>query len=70
MIELEKGTIDLLSYQQTMGGSIFRSEKVTQDLDIDYDNEHPLERTNGVEIRIPPLEEIEVPHDEAPQLAE
>ena len=53
-----------------MGGSIFRSEEVTQDLDIDYDDEHPLERTNGVEIRIPPLEEIEVPHDEAPQLAE
>ena len=43
MVELEKGNVDLLSYQQSIGGSIFNHDNATQD-DVDFD-EPLLERS-------------------------
>ena len=42
MTELEQGNVDLLTYQQTIGGSIFKYDHATQD-DVDFD-EPLLER--------------------------
>ena len=36
MTELEEGNVDLLTYQQTIGGSIFKYDHATQD-DVDFD---------------------------------
>ena len=37
MTELEEGNVDLLTYQQTIGGSIFKYDHATQD-DVDFDD--------------------------------
>ena len=42
MTELEQGNVDLLTYQQTIGGSIFKYDHATPD-DVDFD-EPLLER--------------------------
>ena len=62
MEELENVNVDLLSYQQSIGGSIFNYDHATQD-DIDFD-EPLLERSRqkeDVEIVIPELWEIVAP---------
>ena len=62
MVELEKGNVDLLSYQQSIGGSIFNHDNATQD-DVDFD-EPLLERSrrkDDEEIIVPELWEIVAP---------
>ena len=62
MVELEKGNVELSSYQQSIGGSIFNHDHATQD-DVDF--EDPLlERSrqkDDEEIIVPELCEIEAP---------
>ena len=60
--ELEQGNVDLLTYQQTIGGSIFKYDHATQD-DVDFDEpllEH-LRRKDDEEIIVPELWEIFAP---------
>ena len=62
MTELEEGNVDLLTYQQTIGGSIFKYDHATQD-DVDFD-EPLLERSrrkDDEEIIVPELWEIVAP---------
>ena len=62
MTELEQGNVDLLTYQQTIGGSIFKYDHATQD-DVDFDEpllEH-LRRKDDEEIIVPELWEIVAP---------
>ena len=60
--ELEQGNVDLLTYQQTIGGSIFKYDHATPD-DVDFD-EPLLERSrrkDDEEIIVPELWEIVAP---------
>ena len=56
MTELEQGNVDLLTYQQTIGGSIFKYDHATQD-DVDFDEPllERLRRKDDEEIIVAPL---------------
>ena len=61
MVELEKGNIDLINYQQSIGGSIFKHDDATQD-DVDFEDPLlELPRQADIEIIVPELWEIVAP---------
>ena len=60
MADLEEGHTALLSFQQAIGGSLSRSERVCEDHDQD-EEPLPISRSGSTVIVVPPLEEILVP---------
>ena len=60
MADLEEGHTSLLSFQQAIGGSLSKSQRVREDPD---QNEEPLQisRSGSTVIIVPALEEIVVP---------
>ena len=59
MIELSQGSIHLISYQQAVGGSLAKIQRVTEEIDEDLD---PIVlQNNPVEVAVPALEDITVP---------
>ena len=67
MIELSQGSIHLISYQQAVGGSLVKIQRVTEEIDEDLD---PIVlQNNPVEVAVPALEDITVPAEYRPTLA-
>ena len=60
MADLQEGHCSLLSFQQAIGGSLSKSERVGQDLDED-DEPLLISRSCSTVIVVPALEEIVVP---------
>ena len=59
MIELSQGSIHLISFQQAVGGSLAKVQRVTEE--IDEDVEPILLPRNPVEVVVLALEDITVP---------
>ena len=59
MKQLIDGTIDLLSYQQAIGGQIFSLQSSTKDLDTEDEPLRSSKRTDRIEI--PDLNDIVAP---------
>ena len=66
MIELSQGSIHLISFQQTVGGSLAKVQRVTEE--IDEDVEPILLPRNPVEVCVPALEDITVPAEYRPSI--
>ena len=60
MTDLQEGHTALMSFQQAIGGSLSRSERV-QDVDDEDDDPLPVSRSGSTVIVVPSLEEIRVP---------
>ena len=60
MLDLQEGKTALMSFQQAIGGSLSRSERVGQEMD---DDDEPLQipRSGNTVVTVPALEEIVVP---------
>ena len=68
MIELSQGSIHLISYQQAVGGSLAKIQRVTEEIDEDVD---PIVlQNNPVEVVVPALEDITVPAEYRPTALE
>ena len=66
MIELSQGSIHLISFQQAVGGSLAKVQRVTEE--IDEDVEPILLPRNPVEVCVPALEDITVPAEYRPSI--
>ena len=71
-MQLEEGTIDLISFQQAVGGSVLSLEKSVTDIDLcseDLPIDVSRKGQDDVVIRVPDLSEIVAPvpdDDESP----
>ena len=67
MIKLEEGTVDILSYQQAVGRSIFKTNRPTTEIEMSNDHLVVFGDKDEEEIVVPDLKDVLVPLSIVPQ---
>ena len=67
MIKLEEGTVDILSYQQAVGRSIFKTNSPTTEIEMSNDHLVVFGDKDEEEIVVPDLKDVLVPLSIVPQ---